>query len=87
MAYSRIRFEIQNSATMTLVHTLSDAAFEVLSVPFTSDKPDGLGLGLAIVRKITESYAGHLEFKRLQPQGLAVTMVLPSAATNKECQS
>lgn len=67
--------------------TLSDAAFEVLSVPFTSDKPDGLGLGLAIVRKITESYAGHLEFKRLQPQGLAVTMVLPSAATNKECQS
>lgn len=41
MAYSRIRFEIQNSATMTLVHTLMSepvknglAVFEGASAPF-----------------------------------------------------
>lgn len=63
---------------------LSDTAFESLSVPFNSAKPDGLGLGLAIVRKITESYAGHLEFERRKPQGLAVTIVLPCEPSKKE---
>lgn len=60
-------------------YPLSDERFKALTVPLVSTKPDGLGLGLAIVRKITESYAGHLEFKRSEPQGLSVSMVLPNA--------
>ena len=66
---------------------LNDKAFEALTVPFNSAKPDGLGLGLAIVRKIIESYAGHLEFERMQPQGLAVTLVLPGEAGVEEVSS
>ncbi len=66
---------------------LSDDAFSSLTMPFASSKPDGLGLGLAIVRKIIESYAGHLEFERVEPQGLAVTIVLPSEAEFVEVSS
>lgn len=68
-----VRIEVTDNG-----YPLSDEAFEALAVPFNSAKPDGLGLGLAIVRKITESYAGHLEFKRMKPQGLTVSMVIPS---------
>ncbi len=66
---------------------LNDEAFSALTMPFASSKPDGLGLGLAIVRKIIESYAGHLEFERVEPQGLAVTIVLPSEAAVEEVSS
>lgn len=69
-----IRIEVRDRG-----YPLSDEAFDALTVPFNSGKPDGLGLGLAIVRKIAESYAGHLEFKRNRPQGLSVAMILPSA--------
>ena len=61
---------------------LADEAFRRLSVPLNTTKPDGLGLGLAIVRKITESLGGHLEFRRRLPQGLAVTVILPPPQEN-----
>lgn len=56
---------------------LDEAAFHRLQTPMNSTKPDGLGLGLAIVRRIIESHGGHLEFQRRVPQGLAVSIVLP----------
>ena len=46
--------------------------------PFTSTKPDGLGLGLAISRRIMERFGGRLEAEN-HPQGGAVfRMVLPA---------
>lgn len=62
--------------------SLTDTAFRQLTVPLNTTKPDGLGLGLSIVRKITESLGGHLEFRRRLPQGLAVTVILPPPQEN-----
>lgn len=64
---------------------LSDEAFHKLQQPLNSTKSDGLGLGLSIVRLIAESYGGHVEFSRLTPSGLSVTIVLPKPMmTNSE---
>ena len=40
--------------------------------------PDGLGLGLAFVKRITEQHEGHLEIHSAQGQGTAVTLWLPT---------
>ena len=39
---------------------LSDAVRDRLFTPFTTDKPDGMGLGLVISRDIVASFGGEL---------------------------
>lgn len=56
---------------------LSDEAFAALSVPLSSEKPEGLGLGIGIVRSLVEAHGGRIVFERLDPKGLRVTVELP----------
>lgn len=57
--------------------TLTDEAIAEFCVPLRSNKKNGLGLGLSIVRRIVESYSGDLIFEALRPQGLKVIIKLP----------
>ena len=56
---------------------LADEAFAKLGTAGTSTKTEGLGFGLAIARAIAERNGGHIEFKRIEPQGLCVSLILP----------
>lgn len=42
-----------------------------------SDQPDGCGLGLSIVKEITERHAGRIELGAVSPHGLRATLHLP----------
>lgn len=57
--------------------SLSKEAFASLSSPVTSQKPEGLGLGLAITRSIIESHGGTLVFERRDTAGLEAIVTLP----------
>lgn len=57
---------------------LTAEAFEALSHPVNSLKPDGLGLGLSLCRTIVERHRGELSFaRRPERSGLRVTVALP----------
>ena len=69
-----------NRAVLTIEDngpTLSDEAFSRLAVPFSTSKPDGLGLGLVIVRRIAEAACGNLAFYRKEAGGLKISVTLP----------
>ena len=51
---------------------LSDEAFARLSRVSASVKPEGLGLGLGIVRNLVEENGGRMEITRSSPHGLSV---------------
>ena len=55
---------------------ITDEQFEMLARPVTSDKIEGLGLGLSISRIIAERHAARLEFERLPSRGLAVSLLI-----------
>ena len=57
---------------------LTDEAFAALTVPLNSSKPQGLGLGLVIVRRIVESARGALSFDRMDPCGLCISATFPA---------
>lgn len=63
---------------------ISDAQYRELSHPVTSDKLEGLGLGLSICRVIAERHAGRLSFRRVDPQGLQVTLIIPKRKVSEE---
>ena len=50
--------------------------FEHFSQPLKSTKIGGLGLGLSIVKRISEIYSGHTVFDRISPSGLKVSVWL-----------
>lgn len=60
---------------------LSDEDFERLSTPLCSKKPEGLGLGLVIVRRIVEADGGHLRFERNPDRGLRTILQWPLRST------
>lgn len=45
--------------------------------PFFTTKPDGLGMGLAIARRLLEAHDGSLSFRRNPDRGLTATVRLP----------
>ena len=56
-----------------------------LTTALTSTKPEGLGLGLGIARRIVEEHAGRMSFTANAPRpGLTVTVVLPVAERTHE---
>lgn len=56
---------------------LDDEAFARLAQMMDSIKPEGLGMGLSIVRGIADSHAGKIEFERIAGGGLKVSVRLP----------
>ena len=50
---------------------------EKLGKPVLSEKPDGLGFGLAIAASLAEAHGGRLRFEAVAPSGLAVTLSVP----------
>ena len=49
---------------------LSPEQFERLTQPFSTTRSDGLGLGIAIVLRMAESYGGRMQFRQMSPNGL-----------------
>lgn len=60
--------------------TLDDSELENLKEPLRSTKISGLGLGLSIVKRISERYGGHVDFIKNKPSGLSVAVLLHSNA-------
>lgn len=57
---------------------LSEEALERLFEPFFSTKPQGTGLGLAMVRQLMISQRGRVEIKNNQEGGASVSLFLPT---------
>ncbi|MGC8476150.1 MAG: two-component system sensor histidine kinase NtrB [Acetobacteraceae bacterium] len=58
---------------------LSPAAAAGLFQPFVTDKPDGLGMGLAIARGIVEQHGGRIAAAPAEGGGTAFSFTLPLA--------
>ena len=58
---------------------LTEESLRRIGDPLGSDKPEGLGLGLSIVRALLEKHAGRIAFAPGDPTGLRVTVTLPAA--------
>lgn len=71
---SRVAVEVTDNGPR-----LTDEQFEKLSAVLSSEKTDGLGLGLAIVSMIAENHGGRLTFERGRT-GLRVSITLPAGA-------
>lgn len=54
------------------------AEIDAFLVPLRSEKSGGLGLGLAIVRRLIEAYGGTIVFDVVEPQGVRVEARLPA---------
>jgi two-component system sensor histidine kinase TtrS len=48
-----------------------------LQQAFYNDKPDGMGLGLAICREVVESHRGQFSLENLSPHGCLARVTLP----------
>src|SRR5581483_3214565 len=53
------------------------------SAPFTTTKPDGLGLGLSLARSIIEAHGGQLSIQS-SSSGAVVSFTLPVASESQE---
>lgn len=61
---------------------ISDAQFNDLAHPISSDKLEGLGLGLSICRVIAERHAAKLRFRRVEPSGLCAILSMAQRQTD-----
>jgi signal transduction histidine kinase len=57
---------------------IDDATLGGMFTPFSSTKPGGLGIGLAISRSIVEAHAGRLWAERRTVGGLAIRFTMPA---------
>src|SRR5690606_38199409 len=53
---------------------VDDEVLENMLQPFYTTKPDGLGMGLAIARRLLEAHDGSLDFRRNPDRGLTATV-------------
>lgn len=76
---ARIRLTVEDNGP-----ELSDAGFERLTAGFDSVKPEGLGLGLGIVRGIADSHSATIKFRRRPGGGVVVDVVFEMPVENEE---
>lgn len=69
----RIAIEVQDTGP-----GLSSEQMERLFVPFQTSKSSGLGVGLALGRRIAERLGGSLDLKNRSECGVSVTLTLPA---------
>lgn len=77
---SKVRFEVSDNGPK-----LSEEKISALASPISSEKPEGLGLGLSIVKHLVERHQGELVFRSgggAAGDGLAADIILPLAAPN-----
>ena len=79
-----IAIEARQSAPGQIEIALSDTGIGVkegdlerIFEPFTSSKPDGLGMGLSISRSIVEAHGGHIAARANREGGLTLCVALP----------
>ncbi len=63
---------------------ISDAALANLFRPFFTTKPNGTGLGLAVVQKIVVQHGGQVEARNLPQGGAAFILTLPEWRASPE---
>ena len=56
---------------------MNQAVLENALLPFYSTKRGGTGLGLALVREISEAHGGRVSLANREGGGVSVTMTLP----------
>jgi len=71
----RIAIEVEDTGP-----GLTSEQLERLFVPFQTSKSSGLGVGLALGRRIAERLGGTLDLKNRPDCGVAVTLTLPAKA-------
>ncbi|KNG91894.1 sensor histidine kinase [Pseudaestuariivita atlantica] len=71
----RIAIEVEDTGP-----GLSPDQMDQLFVPFQTSKSSGLGVGLALGRRIAERLGGTLDLKNRAESGVAVTLTLPAKA-------
>jgi C4-dicarboxylate-specific signal transduction histidine kinase len=57
---------------------IDEARLQTMFTPFSTTKPEGLGIGLTISRSIVEAHAGRLWAERRAGGGLSVRVSLPA---------
>ena len=68
---SEVRFSVRDNGPGFYLGFAGD-----VSAPFATTKPDGLGLGLSLVRSIVEAHGGKLKIDST-PRGVTVSFALP----------
>ena len=63
-------------------HGIAPEVFERMFDPFHTTKPDGLGMGLAISRRIAEAHGGRLAAENRPEGGAVFTFVVPMSSEN-----
>jgi signal transduction histidine kinase len=57
---------------------MTEAALRSAILPFSSSKPNGTGVGLALCNEVVRAHGGRLSIKSRVGEGTTVTCVLPS---------
>ena len=62
---------------------ISDEALPKLFLPLSTTKAQGMGFGLAIVKRIVEAHGGTISFKTAKGKGTTFTVTLPIETAQK----